>query len=53
MIDFLPELEEASLRELFSKKLQHLSENQKSKPEDLLTGILHTKLIPELSLIHI
>ena len=48
MIDFLPELEEASLRELFSKKLQHLSENQKSKPEDLLTGILHTKLIPEI-----
>ena len=45
MIDFLPELEEASLRELFSKKLQHLSENQKAKPEDLLTGILHTKLI--------
>ena len=48
MIDFLPELEEASLRELFSKKLQHLSENQKAKPEDLLTGILHTKLIPEI-----
>lgn len=48
MIDFLPELEEASLRELFNKKLQHLSENQKAKPEDLLTGILHTKLIPEI-----
>lgn len=37
MIDFLPELKETSLRELFSKKLQHLSENQKAKPEDLLT----------------
>ena len=48
MIDFLPELKETSLRELFSKKLQHLSENQKAKPEDLLTGILHTKLIPEI-----
>ena len=48
MIDFLPELEEASLRELFHKKLRHLSGNPKAKPEDLLTGILHTKLIPEI-----
>ena len=48
MIDFLPELEEASLRELFNKRLHHLSENPKAKPEELLTGILHTKLIPEI-----
>ena len=48
MIDFLPELEDASLRELFNKRLHHLSENPKAKPEELLTGILHTKLIPEI-----
>ena len=49
VIDFLPELEEDELRELLNQKLQHLIlKNPKAKPEDLLTGILHTKLIPEI-----
>lgn len=49
MVDFLPELTEPELKDLFRKKLRHLLHNNaKAKPENLLTGILHTKLIPEI-----
>ena len=49
VIDFLPELTEQALNNLLKLKLRHLLHNRtKAKPEDLLTGILHTKLIPEI-----
>ena len=49
VVDFLPEFTEQELRNLFIQKLRHLLHNHtKAKPEDLLTGILHTKLIPEI-----
>lgn len=49
VVDFLPELTEQALKDLLRQKLRHLINiNTKAKPEDLLTGILHTKLIPEI-----
>lgn len=49
VIDFLPELGNDALDKLLKQKLRHLTcSNPKAKPEDLLTGILHTKLIPEI-----
>lgn len=48
LVDFLPELKADSLRKLLNQKLRNLAKNPKAKPEDLLTGILHTKLIPEI-----
>ena len=49
MIDFLPELNSSRFTEMLHDRKKHLlTFHPNAKPEDLLSGILHTKLIPEI-----